>query len=127
MNGVLLISAIRHLQQSGRLRAEAIWEGAMERLRPVLMTALTDAIGFLPMAISTSAGGEVQRPLATVVIGGILTSTTLTLLVLPAVYSRWGEETSASASVAPNSKELDPESVQESQSNEGLEAGAESQ
>jgi cobalt-zinc-cadmium resistance protein CzcA len=65
----------------------------MERLRPVLMTALTDAIGFLPMAISTSAGAEVQRPLATVVIGGILTSTTLTLLILPAVYSRWGAET----------------------------------
>jgi cobalt-zinc-cadmium resistance protein CzcA len=93
MNGVLLISAIRHLQEAGSPRRQAIWDGAMERLRPVLMTALTDAIGFLPMAISTSAGAEVQRPLATVVIGGILTSTTLTLLVLPAVYSRWGAET----------------------------------
>lgn len=93
MNGVLFISAIRSLQKAGKSRHEAIWDGAMNRLRPVLMTALTDAIGFLPMAISTSAGAEVQRPLATVVIGGILTSTTLTLLVLPAVYSRWGAET----------------------------------
>jgi cobalt-zinc-cadmium resistance protein CzcA len=90
MNGVLLVSAIRQLQQSGRTRNDAIWEGAMGRLRPVLMTALTDAIGFLPMAVSASAGAEVQRPLATVVIGGILTSTTLTLLVIPAVYHKWG-------------------------------------
>lgn len=90
MNGVLLISAIRHLQEAGVPKPQALWDGAMERLRPVLMTALTDAIGFLPMAISSSAGAEVQRPLATVVIGGIITSTTLTLLVLPTVYSVWG-------------------------------------
>lgn len=92
MNGVLLISAIRDLQKSGSPDEQAIWKGATGRLRPVLMTALTDAIGFLPMAISTSAGAEVQRPLATAVIGGIITSTALTLLVLPAVYSRWGEK-----------------------------------
>lgn len=90
MNGVLLMSAIQSLQADGIPRREAVWEGAMGRLRPVLMTALTDAIGFLPMALSTSAGAEVQRPLATVVIGGIFTSTALTLLVLPTVYCLWG-------------------------------------
>lgn len=90
MNGVLLMSAIRQYQESGHTRLRSVWDGSMSRLRPVLMTALTDAIGFMPMALSTSAGAEVQRPLATVVIGGILTSTALTLLVLPAVYSLWG-------------------------------------
>lgn len=93
MNGVLLLSAIRHLQSNGTQREDAVVQGAMERLRPVLMTALTDAIGFLPMAISTTAGAAVQRPLATVVIGGILSSTLLTLVVLPSVYIRWGENT----------------------------------
>jgi len=68
----------------------AIFDGAMDRLRPVLMTATTDALGFLPMALSTSAGAEVQRPLATVVIGGVITSSRLTLLVLPSLY-RWFE------------------------------------
>jgi cobalt-zinc-cadmium resistance protein CzcA len=106
MNGVLLMSAIQSLQADGIPRREAVWEGAMGRLRPVLMTALTDAIGFLPMALSTSAGAEVQRPLATVVIGGIFTSTALTLLVLPTVYCLWGgsepeqTETSTKAAVS---------------------------
>ena len=67
---------------------EAIVEGANTRLRPVLMTALVASLGFVPMALSTGAGAEVQRPLATVVIGGLVTSTALTLLVLPTVY-RW--------------------------------------
>lgn len=91
MNGVVLLSAIGKLEGDGLPRLHAVWFGAMTRLRPVMMTALTDAIGFLPMALSTSAGAEVQRPLATVVIGGIFTSTFLTLFVLPAVYTFWGE------------------------------------
>ncbi len=104
MNGVLLMSAIRELQESGLSRVRSVWEGSMGRLRPVLMTALTDAIGFMPMALSTSAGAEVQRPLATVVIGGILTSTALTLLILPAVYSLWGIPSSGEM----DSEETDP-------------------
>jgi len=90
MNGVVLIEHIRHLRRSGQDQKTAVTEGAIDRLRPVLMTATTDALGFLPMAISTSAGAEVQRPLATVVIGGLMTSMVLTLLVLPAIY-RWFE------------------------------------
>ena len=92
MNGVVLVSCILDLQREGLGPREASLEGAKRRLRPVLMTALTDAIGFLPMAISTSAGAEVQRPLATVVIGGLVTSTLLTLFVLPALYGRWVPE-----------------------------------
>jgi len=90
MNGVVLIEHIRHLRKHGRDQQTAVTEGAIDRLRPVLMTATTDALGFLPMAISSSAGAEVQRPLATVVIGGLATSMILTLLVLPAIY-RWFE------------------------------------
>ncbi|MCB9637440.1 MAG: efflux RND transporter permease subunit [Myxococcales bacterium] len=93
MNGVVLLSAIQQNQQEGHERHEAVILGAEERLRPVLMTALTDAIGFLPMAIATSSGAEVQRPLATVVIGGIFTSMLLTLFVLPSVYALWGPPT----------------------------------
>ncbi|GIW97114.1 MAG: cation transporter [Pirellulaceae bacterium] len=90
MNGVVLIEHVRHLRHSGTGQRESVVQGAMDRLRPVLMTASCGALGFLPMAISTSSGAEVQRPLATVVIGGLITSTILTLLVLPAVY-RWFE------------------------------------
>ncbi len=92
LNGVVLISHVRDLQGEGMDLADATRQGALDRLRPVLMTALTDGIGFLPMAISTSAGAEVQRPLATVVIGGLITATLLTLLVLPSIYSRFGGE-----------------------------------
>jgi len=92
MNGVVLIEHVRHLRLTGRDQHEAVVEGAMDRLRPVLMTATCGALGFIPMAISASAGAEVQRPLATVVIGGLVTSTLLTLLVLPAIY-RWFEPT----------------------------------
>lgn len=90
LNGVVMVTYIRELQQEGRSLEEATQEGAQLRLRAVLMTALTDGIGFLPMALSTTAGAEVQQPLATVVIGGLVTSTMLTLVVLPAVYSRFG-------------------------------------
>ncbi len=86
LNGLVMISFINNLRQSGTPLAEAVFTGSLTRLRPVLMTALVAALGFVPMAIATGTGAEVQRPLATVVIGGILSSTALTLLVLPALY-----------------------------------------
>ena len=86
LNGLVMISYIRSLREGGVGLDEAIREGALTRLRPVLMTALVASLGFIPMAIATGTGAEVQRPLATVVIGGILSSTLLTLLVLPILY-----------------------------------------
>jgi len=86
LNGLVLISFIRSLRDEGRTVEQAIREGSLGRLRPVLMTALVASLGFIPMAIATGTGAEVQRPLATVVIGGILSSTALTLLVLPLLY-----------------------------------------
>ena len=88
LNGVVMLSFIRDLEKQGKPLQEAIIEGALTRLRPVLMTALVASLGFVPMALNTGAGAEVQRPLATVVIGGIISSTILTLLVLPALY-KW--------------------------------------
>lgn len=88
LNGVVMLSFIRDLQQSGKSLDESIIEGALTRLRPVLMTALVASLGFIPMALNTGAGAEVQRPLATVVIGGIISSTILTLFVLPTLY-KW--------------------------------------
>jgi len=90
LNGVVMVSYINRLRDEGRLLADAVTEGAETRLRPVLMTALVASLGFIPMAIATSAGAEVQRPLATVVIGGLITSTVLTLLILPTLYG-WFE------------------------------------
>ncbi|HMJ43818.1 MAG TPA: CusA/CzcA family heavy metal efflux RND transporter [Pseudolabrys sp.] len=86
LNGVVMVSYIEERQSDGADPASAAWQAAMTRLRPVLMTATVASLGFLPMAISTSAGAEVQRPLATVVIGGLITATLLTLLVIPAIY-----------------------------------------
>ena len=86
LNGLVLVSSVEHLREAGVPAAEAVARGAKSRLRAVLTTALVASLGFLPMALATGAGAEVQRPLATVVIGGILSSTLLTLLVLPAVY-----------------------------------------
>ncbi|WKB55496.1 CusA/CzcA family heavy metal efflux RND transporter [Eleftheria terrae] len=86
LNGLVMIAFIRKLREEGRPLDKAIHEGALTRLRPVLMTALVASLGFVPMAIATGTGAEVQRPLATVVIGGILSSTALTLLVLPVLY-----------------------------------------
>lgn len=86
LNGLVIIAFIERLRGEGRPIAEAVREGALTRLRPVLMTALVASLGFVPMALATGAGAEVQRPLATVVIGGIISSTVLTLLVLPALY-----------------------------------------
>lgn len=93
MNGVVMVSAINRLRSEGTSVEDAVRQGAKERLRPVLMTALVAALGFVPMALNTGIGAEVQRPLATVVIGGILSATVLTLLVLPALYA-WAERRS---------------------------------
>ena len=86
LNGVVMLSFIRELREQGAELLVAIREGASQRLRPVLMTALVASLGFVPMAFNTGAGAEVQRPLATVVIGGIVSSTLLTLVILPALY-----------------------------------------
>lgn len=91
LNGVVMVSFINHLREEGKTVLDAVNEGAMTRLRPVLMTALVASLGFIPMALATSAGAEVQRPLATVVIGGLITSTLLTLLILPTLYA-WFEK-----------------------------------
>jgi heavy metal efflux system protein len=93
LNGLVMLAFVRSLREAGRTAEEAIREGAQARLRAVLMTALVASLGFLPMALATSTGAEVQRPLATVVIGGILSSTALTLLILPALYT-WAHRSS---------------------------------
>jgi cobalt-zinc-cadmium resistance protein CzcA len=90
LNGVVLITCINQLRRHGMVTRDAVREGAEMRLRPVLMTALVASVGFIPMATSTSPGSEVQRPLASVVIGGLVTSTLLTLVVLPILYD-WVE------------------------------------
>ena len=86
LNGLVMVAFIRDLRMHGQRLNDAIIDGALTRLRPVLMTALVAALGFIPMALNTGIGSEVQRPLATVVIGGIISSTLLTLVVLPALY-----------------------------------------
>ena len=86
LNGLVIINFIRALRAGGRPLEAAIEEGCLTRLRPVLMTALVAGLGFIPMALATGAGSEVQRPLATVVIGGIISSTLLTLVTLPLLY-----------------------------------------
>jgi cobalt-zinc-cadmium resistance protein CzcA len=86
LNGLVMVTFIAQLRSGGAALDAAIIEGALTRLRPVLMTALVASLGFVPMALATGTGAEVQRPLATVVIGGLLTSTALTLVVLPALY-----------------------------------------
>jgi cobalt-zinc-cadmium resistance protein CzcA len=91
LNGIVLLTYIRELRRSGMPIEQAVRQGARTQLRPVLMTALVASLGFIPMAVSHGAGAEVQRPLATVVIGGLITSTLLTLLVLPSLY-QWLEE-----------------------------------
>ena len=85
LNGIVLVSFIKQLQEEGQRWRQAIENGALSRLRPVLMTALVASLGFVPMAFNTGTGAEIQRPLATVVIGGIISSTLLTLVVLPAL------------------------------------------
>jgi cobalt-zinc-cadmium resistance protein CzcA len=93
LNGLIIIAAIQQLRDAGRPLIEAVREGALMRLRAVLMTSLVAPLGFVPMAIATGPGAEVQRPLATVVIGGIISSTVLTLFVLPALYVLFRRDT----------------------------------
>jgi cobalt-zinc-cadmium resistance protein CzcA len=86
LNGLVWVSAVEHLRLLGQEPHAAAREAALVRLRPIMMTALVAGLGFLPMALATTPGAEIQRPLATVVIGGLITSTLLTALVLPAIY-----------------------------------------
>ncbi len=102
LNGVVMVSFINQLRQAGKPLDEAITEGAITRLRPVLMTALVAALGFVPMALAHGRGAEVQRPLATVVIGGIISSTLLTLLVLPALYRMFHRKAEAEMLAIPS-------------------------
>jgi len=97
LNGLVMRTYIHQLMVSGVPEREAIFQGAMTRLRPVVMTALVASLGFVPMALATSTGAEVQRPIATVVIGGLISATLLTLLVLPALYAFFGEDEKALA------------------------------
>jgi cobalt-zinc-cadmium resistance protein CzcA len=92
LNGLVMLTFIKQLMAQGRNRLEAIHEGALTRLRPVAMTALVASLGFVPMALATGTGAEVQRPIATVVIGGLISATLLTLLVLPALYAVFGRD-----------------------------------
>jgi cobalt-zinc-cadmium resistance protein CzcA len=89
LNGVVMVSHINALREGGKEMDEAVRQGASDRLRPVLITALVASLGFIPMALATSRGAEVQRPLATVVIGGLFTATLLTLYLLPLLYPRF--------------------------------------
>ncbi|MNL30596.1 Cobalt-zinc-cadmium resistance protein CzcA [compost metagenome] len=100
LNGLVMLSFIRTLRDAGQPLDAAVTTGALTRLRPVLMTALVASLGFVPMAIATGTGAEVQRPVATVVIGGILSSTGLTLLVLPVLY-RWAHRRGGLAAAGP--------------------------
>ena len=95
LNGLVLVSQIKRSRSDGLDLNTAIRTSGIARMRPVLMTALVAAFGFIPMAVSHGVGAEVQRPLATVVIGGIVTSTALTLIVLPVLYSMFGAKSAA--------------------------------
>ncbi|MBY0250990.1 MAG: CusA/CzcA family heavy metal efflux RND transporter, partial [Methylobacterium organophilum] len=101
LNGLVMLTFIKQLIAEGRPKREAILEGAMTRLRPVAMTALVASLGFVPMAIATETGAEIQRPLATVVIGGLISATLLTLIVLPALYARFGKAATPKATKRP--------------------------
>ncbi|MDP6541066.1 MAG: efflux RND transporter permease subunit, partial [Planctomycetota bacterium] len=100
LNGLVLVSTIRRkIDDEGLELERAVEETRLLRLRAILMTALVAALGFAPMALNTSVGSEVQRPLATVVIGGVLADNVLTLMVLPALYSLFGRRGSGGAAV----------------------------
>ena len=90
LNGLVMVTSIQNLMASGMERGQAAYDGAMMRLRPVVMTALVASLGFVPMALASGSGAEVQKPLATVVIGGLISATLLTLFVLPTLYARYG-------------------------------------
>lgn len=108
LNGLVMVAFINEARQRGEAMIEAVRDGALTRLRPVLMTASVASFGFLPMALSTGGGAEVQRPLATVVIGGLVTSTVLTLLVLPAVYPWFSRKAAASSASDAETIGMDP-------------------
>ena len=110
LNGVVMVSHINSIRAQGSPLDEAVRRGASDRLRPVLITALVASLGFIPMAISTSRGAEVQRPLATVVIGGLISATALTLYVLPLLYGRFAPEGAPKIDVS-EQKELEAQSV----------------
>lgn len=103
LNGLVMVTSIQTLMEDGMDRAKAAYEGAMMRLRPVVMTALVASLGFVPMALATGSGAEVQKPLATVVIGGLISATLLTLFVLPTLYARYGHR------IGDDPRELVPE------------------
>jgi cobalt-zinc-cadmium resistance protein CzcA len=92
LNGLVMLTYVKQLMAQGLARLDALHEGALTRLRPVAMTALVASLGFVPMALATGTGAEVQRPIATVVIGGLISATLLTLLVLPALYAWLGRD-----------------------------------
>ena len=100
LGDIVLVSRIRQLESRGVEPAQAVRDAATSRVRPVLMTALVAALGFVPMALNTGVGAEVQRPLATVVVGGMLTSTIATLFVLPVLYSAFSRRRRDSEEVA---------------------------
>ncbi len=100
LNGLVMLTYIKQLMAGGQTRLAAIYEGAVTRLRPIAMTALVASLGFVPMALATGTGAEVQRPIATVVIGGLISATLLTLFVLPALYAWLGADTRSTASPA---------------------------
>jgi cobalt-zinc-cadmium resistance protein CzcA len=93
LNGLVMLTYIKQLMVQGREKRDAIFEGALTRLRPVVMTAMVASLGFVPMALATGTGAEAQRPIATVVIGGLISATLLTLLVLPALFGLFARET----------------------------------
>src|SRR5262249_52755272 len=106
LNGLVMLTYIKQLIQQGLPFRSAIRHGALTRLRPVVMTALVASLGFVPMALATGTGAEVQKPLATVVIGGLISATLLTLIVLPALYARFGaRDRSANAARAREERE----------------------
>src|SRR5207253_4215444 len=92
LNGLVMLSFMRQLIQQGMTKNDAIRLGALTRLRPVVITALVASLGFVPMALATGTGAEVQKPLATVVIGGLISATLLTLFVLPALYALFSDK-----------------------------------
>jgi cobalt-zinc-cadmium resistance protein CzcA len=92
LNGLVMLTFIKRLISQGREKLDAIYEGALTRLHPVAMTALVASLGFVPMALATGTGAEVQKPIATVVIGGLISATLLTLFVLPALYALFGHK-----------------------------------
>src|SRR5919202_82519 len=108
LNSMVLVTFIRQLRERGLGRAHAVEEAALVRLRPVLMTALVASLGFVPMALSTGVGAEVQRPLATVVIGGVISATVQTLWVLPVLYYYFGPRGAGVEEPAESAEELPP-------------------